>query len=550
MPPRSRRRASAANGDGQAHGNGSAAAAKAAATGDVAVATAAAPAPALADARSLVCELCAAFYRLGWVSGTGGGLSIKVGDRIVMAPSGVQKERMAPDDLFILDGSSGEVLHTPAPKPPPARPPKLSECAPLFMAAYELRGAGAVIHSHSLSAVLATVLAGEGAPEFRVTHLEMIKGIAGHGCFEELVVPIIENTAREAELTDRLRAAIAAYPRSSAVLVRRHGVYVWGKDWIQAKAQAESYDYLFEAAVRMKSGLGIRADVAPVRAGGCGSGDEPAAKKARAETQAGSQAPAPPSTTSVRAVVLDIEGTVAPISYVTRTLFPYAAAHVGAYLGAGEGGEAAYARPAVQAHLAALRAQAATDTAAGLSVPPIPPPEAGREAVLAGALANIKAQMDADRKTTALKALQGDVWAGGFAAGELVADFFPDVAPALARWAGAGMKTYIFSSGSRRAQRDLFAHTPAGDLRPHLCGFFDTTSGAKGERAAYENIGAALGLDSPDQALFATDVLAEARAAAEAGWRVALVVRPGNAPLPDGHGFRVVDSMDGLVEGA
>jgi hypothetical protein len=51
-------------------------------------------------------------------------------------------------------------------------------------------------------------------------------------------VPIIENTARECELTDRLRAAIQAYPQANAVLVRRHGVYVWGKNWIEAKTQA------------------------------------------------------------------------------------------------------------------------------------------------------------------------------------------------------------------------------------------------------------------------------------------------------------------------
>lgn len=50
-----------------------------------------------------------------------------------MAPSGVQKERMQPEDMFILD-PQGAVLHTPSPKAPPARPPKLSECSPLFMA--------------------------------------------------------------------------------------------------------------------------------------------------------------------------------------------------------------------------------------------------------------------------------------------------------------------------------------------------------------------------------------------------------------------------------
>ena len=58
------------------------------------------------------------------------------------------------------------------------------------------------------------------------------QGIAGHGFYDTCVVPIIENTARECELTGRLREAIAAYPRSNAVLVRRHGMYVWGDNWL------------------------------------------------------------------------------------------------------------------------------------------------------------------------------------------------------------------------------------------------------------------------------------------------------------------------------
>lgn len=53
-----------------------------------------------------------------------------------------------------------------------------------------------------------------------------------------------------------------------------------------------------------------------------------------------------------------------------------------------------------------LRQQAAADVAAGLTVPPIPGPEAGQAAVVAGAVANCEAQMDGDRKTTALKSLQ------------------------------------------------------------------------------------------------------------------------------------------------
>lgn len=145
----------------------------------------------LQSTKELVCELCRNFYSHGWVSGTGGGISIKHDDnQIVVAPSGVQKERMLPEDMFVLD-NKGNIIHTPEARPPPYKPPKLSECTPLFMAvrgcsthtakhtithmqAYELRGAGAVMHSHSLNAVMATMI-DEHAPEFKVTHLEMIK---------------------------------------------------------------------------------------------------------------------------------------------------------------------------------------------------------------------------------------------------------------------------------------------------------------------------------------------------------------------------------------
>jgi methylthioribulose 1-phosphate dehydratase/enolase-phosphatase E1 len=88
--------------------------------------------------------------------------------------------------------------------------------------AYELRNAGAVIHSHSMHALLATML-DPTSSEFVITHVEMIKGLEGHGFYGKLIIPVIENTARECELTDRLRQAIADYPQANAVLVRRHG---------------------------------------------------------------------------------------------------------------------------------------------------------------------------------------------------------------------------------------------------------------------------------------------------------------------------------------
>jgi len=195
------------------------------------------------DPRELICELARSFYDLGWVSGTGGGICIRTGDRVVIAPSAVQKERMSPEQMFTM-ALDGEIVARP--DDPTLRP---SECSSLFFKAITLRNAGAVIHSHSLHAVMATLLFDA---EFAVSHLEMIKGIAGMGYHDRLVVPIIDNTARECDLADSLEEAILAYPGTHAVLVRRHGVYVWGKDWVQAKTHAECYDYLFRAAVEMR----------------------------------------------------------------------------------------------------------------------------------------------------------------------------------------------------------------------------------------------------------------------------------------------------------
>ena len=196
---------------------------------------------------ALICDLAHQFYDLGWVTGTGGGICIREGDRVLIAPSGVQKERMTPDQMFTFS-TDGTLLERP--RDPELRP---SECTSLFMAAIRLRNAGAVIHSHSIHAMLASLLFDR---EFVISEIEMIKGIEGMSYHDRLVVPIIDNTAQECDLAASLEAAIVAYPKTFAVLVRRHGVYVWGADWIRAKTQAECYDYLFRAAVEMRR-LGI-----------------------------------------------------------------------------------------------------------------------------------------------------------------------------------------------------------------------------------------------------------------------------------------------------
>lgn len=149
------------------------------------------------------------------------------------------------------------------------------------MAAFTRRGANCCIHTHSQWAVLVTLLCesnlqNTGSSDvFAINQIEQIKGISrgGHGTssteileggrkagnlgyFDTLRIPIIENTAHEEDLRETLEQAIEAWPETTAVLVRRHGIYVWGKDVAQAKTQCESLDYLFQLAVEMhKMGL-------------------------------------------------------------------------------------------------------------------------------------------------------------------------------------------------------------------------------------------------------------------------------------------------------
>ncbi len=154
----------------------------------------------------LIPELCKQFYQLGWVTGTGGGMSIRdLNDRIFIAPSGVQKERMLPEDLFILDLHTSKVLQRPT-----NQNYKMSQCTPLFWNCFTLRPkTRACIHTHSIHALLVTLLR-ENDEFVEMTHLEMIKGIRvgetgkAFKYYDRLVIPIIENTAEEEQLKDRM----------------------------------------------------------------------------------------------------------------------------------------------------------------------------------------------------------------------------------------------------------------------------------------------------------------------------------------------------------
>ena len=237
----------------------------------------------------------------------------------------------------------------------------------------------------------------------------------------------------------------------------------------------------------------------------------------------------------VRLYLLDIEGTAAPLTLTSELLFPYARAHFAGFLRQ-HGGDAD-----VLADLALLAEEnsAETDPARPKFERDAPDPDSGTGET--SALRYLFWLMDRDRKSTALKSLQGKIWKAGFESGELKGTLFADVPPALERWS-KNAKVAIYSSGSVEAQRLLFSHTTVGDLTSMISGYFDTRTGPKMESASYAAIAAAMGV-APAEILFFSDVVRELDAAREAGCRTRLVIRPGNAPVEDARGHAAIETL-------
>jgi len=530
-----------------------------------------------------------------------------------MAPSSVQKERMQPQDLFVLD-STGRELYSPLPLPGTPRL-RLSQCAPLFHQAFTLRGAGACIHTHDINAVMVTLLGNGIETEFRVTHQEMIKGIAGHGFVDECIVPIIENTPHECDLADSLAEAMKKYPKSNAVLVRRHGVYVWGSSWEAAKTQAECYHYLFEYVLKMRTLLGLDPAAVPIpvaagigatKAYGTGRENNGGHGSARIDTLAGHKrhhsathththdccensgegvvlkkslsaahvveattegfhgssgtnsisidsvllSSIPhytdiPNTKHYSAVLLDIEGCTTEMKFVTDILFPFARRHVNDWLLKHKD-----STEAKDDFLALVRVSTKSSfTLTDSDFQDFVSSDTTRiNNAVNKAEKLVHSLMDTTSKETALKQLQGHIWRSGYNDGEIRGHVFPDTPLSLKQWVKMGKKIYIYSSGSREAQKLLFKHSIEGDLRPYLSGYFDTKVGVKVESSSYVDIAQSLGVDDIGQILFCTDSLLEAIASKRAGMKVILTDRPGNNPLQENHGFLVIKTLTSLTE--
>ncbi len=239
--------------------------------------------------------------------------------------------------------------------------------------------------------------------------------------------------------------------------------------------------------------------------------------------------------TSIRGILLDIEGTTTPIAFVHQVLFSYARSRVSNYLA--EHSENAE----TLADLAKLRDEHSSEAKQNLKPPALIMGQ--RDVEIDSFVAYVQWLIDRDRKSTGLKSLQGKIWRQGYLEGTLKAPLFADVLSALERWHRQGLKISIFSSGSSLAQKLLFAHTEAGDLTRFIDNYFDTTIGLKTEVESYRRIAMALGLPARE-VLFISDVVGELDAASAAGMQTLLCIRPGNHPQPHADRYQNIQSFE------
>ncbi len=184
------------------------------------------------------------FDHRGWVLGTSGNFSAVTSREplcLAITPSGASKGELTADDILEIDEDS-VVVNGRAGRP--------SAEARLHLEVVRQRGAGAVLHTHS---IWGTVLSerhasGEG---LAIEGYEMLKGLEGvstHAHRES--IPIIENDQNMERLAETVRKTLSSQPGCHAFLLRRHGLYTWGDTLPQAVRHVEIVEFLLEAVGR------------------------------------------------------------------------------------------------------------------------------------------------------------------------------------------------------------------------------------------------------------------------------------------------------------
>lgn len=452
----------------------------------------------------------AAIHRRGWCDGTGGNFSCVLQRQplqLLMAPSGVDKGTVAAAQLIVVD-ASGTVVRGEG---------RASAETQLHLALVETCGAGAVLHTHSQAGTLLSQHYGpqglpttaNGAVAYLSLHdLEMLKGLEGIPSHESRVaIPVLANDQDLHRLRATAEPHLAQAPYG--LLIAGHGLYAWGRDLGAARRHLEILEFLLEQHWRqllLRSLVGERATATPAQG----------------------SAPSRVRVSGIRHVLLDIEGTTCPVSFVAGCLFPYAANRLEEFL------QAHASNPTVQELLA--------DVDAAWRQDPDPEAQALREGNNPEVVPYLRWLIARDRKLTPLKQLQGLIWEQGYREGALVGPLFADVPGALRRWRDAGLELSVYSSGSVAAQQLLYGHSNAGDLRPLFQQWFDTRIGPKQAPASYAAIAQELQAE-PKQVLFISDAVAECEAAEATGMQVLFSDRDGN-PCRDPGRFERIRSLD------
>ena len=189
-------------------------------------------------------QVAKSFHARGWLLGTSGNLSAVVQReplRLAMSPSGVDKGELRADQLLSIDQNARNVGQQGG---------KPSDESLLHIRVVKERGAGAVLHTHSIwNTILSDVYAPEGG--VRIEGYEMLKGLQGVRTHEHAEwLPIVENSQDMPALADTVAQTLNRYGAAHGFLVRRHGLYSWGDDLGQAKRHIEILEFLLETIGR------------------------------------------------------------------------------------------------------------------------------------------------------------------------------------------------------------------------------------------------------------------------------------------------------------
>jgi methylthioribulose-1-phosphate dehydratase len=185
------------------------------------------------------------FHTRGWVLGTSGNFSAVLSREpltLIITASSVSKGDLRPADVLTI-GANGVPLGKSGPRP--------SAETALHVAVARSRGAGAVLHTHSVWGTILSELYG-AQHGLRLSGWEMLKGLEGVRTHEHAEwVPILDNDQDIPALAGRVVTVLEQEPAIHGFLLRGHGLYTWGDDLAQARRHVEILEFLLETTGRM-----------------------------------------------------------------------------------------------------------------------------------------------------------------------------------------------------------------------------------------------------------------------------------------------------------